>query len=176
MDDRLKRLSKTLAYVLRHQPDSIGIELDAAGWIDSADLMLALSNAGHQISAADLDQIISGGDKQRYELSEGRIRAAQGHSVPIELGLEAQAPPEVLFHGTVGRFLSSIRTEGLLPGDRTHVHLSADVETANAVGQRRGKPIVLEIAAGQMQSDGHKFWLATNGVWLVDHVPPQYLK
>jgi putative RNA 2'-phosphotransferase len=175
MDDRLTRLSKTLAYVLRHQPDAIGIELDSAGWVDAQILLSAMVGAGHVIDEADLERIVVGGDKQRYELRSGRIRAAQGHSVDVELGLDPTVPPDVLYHGTVERFLERIRQEGLRSRGRTHVHLSADVQTARAVGERRGAAVILEIDSGRMHADGHVFLQASNGVWLVGLVPPAYL-
>jgi putative RNA 2'-phosphotransferase len=80
-----------------------------------------------------------------------------------------------LFHGTVGRFLASIRRQGLLKGNRQHVHLSEEPETARQVGARRGKPLVLTINAAQMHRSGHAFFRSANGVWLVDHVPPEFI-
>lgn len=174
-NDRLKRLSKTLAWVLRHRPDGIGIELDPAGWVDVSVLLAAMVAAGHTIDEADLEQVVATNDKKRYELVDGRIRAAQGHSVAVDLGLEAMVPPDVLYHGTVERFLDAIDQDGLQPGTRTHVHLSADTATARAVGQRRGRPVVLEVDAARMHADGFVFRRASNGVWLVDQVPPRYL-
>ena len=175
MDERLTRLSKTLAYVLRHRPDAVGIELDSAGWVDIAVLIGSMTEAGHPIVEADIDRIVTGSTKRRYEVRAGRIRAAQGHSVDVELGLEPSVPPGVLYHGTVARFLEAIRTEGLRPGERTHVHLSADASSARQVGERRGAPVVLKIDAKWMHADGHVFLLASNGVWLVGHVPPRYI-
>ena len=138
MDDRLTRLSKTLAYVLRHRPDSIGIELDSAGWADVEDLLVALKAAGHVIDEGDLEDIRLVSDKRRYEIRDGRIRAAQGHSIPVDLGLAGSVPPEDLFHGTVERFLPSIRRQGLVSGDRSHVHLSADRSPAEVVVRGTG--------------------------------------
>ncbi|MCN0181224.1 RNA 2'-phosphotransferase [Salinispora arenicola] len=175
MDDLLTRLGKALAYVLRHRPDAVGLQLDSAGWVEIPALLSAMADAGHTIGEADLDRIVAGSDKKRYEVRAGRIRAAQGHSVRVELGLEPTIPPAVLYHGTVARFLEAIRREGLRPGERTHVHLSADASTARQVGERRGAPVVLEIEAKRMYADGHSFLLAANGVWLVAHVPPDYL-
>jgi probable RNA 2'-phosphotransferase len=43
------------------------------------------------------------------------------------------------------------------------------------VGQRHGKPLVLRIAAGEMQRDGHVFYQSDNGVWLTEHVPLAYI-
>lgn len=59
-------------------------------------------------------------------------------------------------------------------GSRTHVHLSADQETATAVGARRGRPVVLVVDSAAMSAGGHKFFQAANGVWLTLHVPPAF--
>jgi len=170
-----KGLSKTLAYVLRHRPDSIGIHLDPGGWVDVSVLVDALVRAGHDVDRGAIEHVVATSDKRRYELVGDRLRAAQGHSITVDLGLAPAVPPDVLFHGTVERFLASIVEQGLLPRSRQHVHLSADVATATEVGNRRGKPIVLTVAAGRMRADGWPFRVAANGVWLVSSVPPAYL-
>ena len=112
-------------------------------------------------------------DKQRFSFDDtgDLIRANQGHSVEVDLNLEVRTPPEVLFHGTVERFLASIKAEGLKKGKRHHVHLSEDVETARRVGARRGKPVILRVAAGRMHAEAIIFFRSTNGVWLTDSVP-----
>lgn len=124
-----------------------------------------------------LEKVVADNDKQRFSFSDDgqKIRANQGHSVQVDLKLEPQTPPDILYHGNVERFLESIRQEGLIPGSRQHVHLSADTKTATAVGSRRGKPIILEIAAAQMHRDGYHFFISQNGVWLTDKVPPEYI-
>jgi putative RNA 2'-phosphotransferase len=71
--------------------------------------------------------------------------------------------------------LPGIRKLGLVRGRRHHVHLSPDHDTAVAVGWRRGVPVVLRIDAAGMHAAGHVFYRAANGVWLTDHVPPQYV-
>lgn len=116
-------------------------------------------------------------DKRRFAFSDDgrRIRANQGHSVAVELGHEPCAPPKMLYHGTVERFLASIRSEGLRRGARHHVHLSASREAALRVGQRRGRPVVLGVRAEEMAAAGFAFFRTPNDVWLVDHVPPQFL-
>ena len=126
---------------------------------------------------AVLEEIVATSDKKRFTLSEDgkRIRAAQGHSVEVALGIEPVVPPETLYHGTATRFLEPIRAEGLKPGSRQQVHLSADEVTAHAVGTRHGKPAILRVAAGDMHRAGHAFYRADNGVWLTDAVPPQFL-
>ena len=121
--------------------------------------------------------VIEAGDKPRFQLSTDgrRIRARYGHSVPVDLGHDPQLPPETLYHGTVAAALEAIAADGLQPRSRQQVHLSEDVHTARQVGARRGRPIVLEVAAGRMAADGHRFTRAADGIWLVDHVPPAYL-
>ncbi|MGA8116071.1 MAG: RNA 2'-phosphotransferase [Actinocatenispora sp.] len=173
MDDI--RASKKLAQVLRHAPDSVGVTLDEAGWVPVDELLAALSAHGWVISAEQLQRVVASSDKQRYALRDGRIRANQGHSVPVRLGLEPVPPPAELFHGTVAGVLADIRAQGLLPRSRHHVHLSSDRETATKVGARRGRPVILTVAAGRMADDGHRFYRSDNGVWLADHVPSRYL-
>jgi putative RNA 2'-phosphotransferase len=169
--------SKFLAGVLRHNPGKIGVTLDAAGWVDVDVLLAALERRGRRIGRARLDFVVEHNGKKRFEYDESgaRIRASQGHSVPVDLGYEPQDPPETLYHGTATRSLDSIFAEGLLPGRRHHVHLSMDLETAVKVGSRHGKPVVLVVAAARMRADGRAFFRSTNGVWLTEHVAPEYL-
>lgn len=168
-------LSRRLSYVLRHRPGSVGIHLDPAGWVEVEVLLAALSDDGRAVTRADLEAVMTEIPKQRFEVRAGMIRATHGHSVDVDLGLKAQTPPTTLHHGTVRRFLAAIRAEGLRPGARQHVHLSPDVATAREVGSRRGRPVVLEVAAGTLHADGHRFHRAADGVWLTDAVPPGYL-
>ena len=171
------RVSRWMSLVLRHKPGDFGVELDAAGWARVDDLLAAAARAGIQLNRASLAAVVAGSDKQRFALSDDGelIRANQGHSVDVDLGLEPSEPPAVLFHGTATRSLDSIRREGLLPGTRQQVHLAADEGTAVVVGARHGRPAVLRVDAARMHADGHAFTRAENGVWLVDAVPPEYL-
>ena len=174
----MKRTSKFLSLVLRHQPDRIGICLDEAGWVDVDVLLEAMARHGKPISREMLEEVVRTNDNKRFSFSEDgkQIRANQGHSVHVDLGYKSAEPPEILLHGTPTRFLESIRQEGLKKMDRHHVHLSPDTGTARAVGARRGRPLVFRILAGRMQRDGHRFFLTANGVWLTDRVPPEYLE
>ncbi|MCB1043908.1 MAG: RNA 2'-phosphotransferase [Acidobacteria bacterium] len=170
------KTSKYLSYVLRHQPESIGLDLDAHGWADVTELLARSVSSG--LTRAALDRVVANNDKKRFEYSPDglKIRASQGHSVNIDLSYEARTPPEILFHGTVDRFLDAIRNSGLMKMKRHHVHLSADMDTAQSVGDRRGKHVVLRVRAAEMDADGHSFFLSTNGVWLTEHVPPEYIE
>ena len=177
MDKTVVRFSKFLSLVLRHDPGQIGLTLDSGGWVDVTTLLAAANQAGFKITPAQLAEVVAQNDKQRFRFSEDgtRIRANQGHSVTVELGLTPQAPPDVLYHGTATRFLTAIQQEGLKPGSRQQVHLAADEATASKVGARHGKPVVLIVNSAQMAADGYAFYRADNGVWLTDKVPPVYL-
>jgi putative RNA 2'-phosphotransferase len=172
-----KQISKFLSYVLRHAPETIGLTLDANGWADVEELLAKADKTGRHIDLATLRAVVAQNDKQRFTLSEDdrRIRAAQGHSIPVDLALTPSEPPPLLYHGTATRHLDAILAEGLRPGRRQQVHLSRDPETARKVGGRHGKPAVLTVDAAAMRREGHQFFRADNGVWLTDSVPAQYL-
>ncbi|WBB91635.1 RNA 2'-phosphotransferase [Verrucosispora sp. WMMC514] len=175
MTGRLTAASRFLAYVLRHRPDVVELTLDEGGWVEVDVLLAALARHGRPVSRQVLAELVAGTDKRRFELRAGRIRAAQGHSIRVDLRLDPVAPPSLLYHGTVARYLPGIRAEGLRPRGRTHVHLSVDRETAATVGARRGVPVVLSIDAAGMHRHGFVFYRAVNGVWLTDHVPPGWI-
>jgi putative RNA 2'-phosphotransferase len=163
--------------VLRHAPQRIGLTLDQAGWADVDELLAAAARAGTPLDRETLERVVRENDKQRFALSPDgrRIRASQGHSVPVELGLAPATPPEVLYHGTATRFVESIRRSGLHAGRRTHVHLSSDEATALGVGRRHGTPVALRVASGDMHRAGHEFVQSANGVWLTRAVPPEHI-
>jgi putative RNA 2'-phosphotransferase len=174
---RATRISKYLSLVLRHDPGVAGITLDAEGWVDVEELLAGAARNGFSFTRAELEEVVRTSDKQRFALSGDaqRIRANQGHSVSVDLGLHPETPPAVLYHGTIERFVASILADGLDKQARQYVHLSSDIATATRVGSRRGRPIILKIAAAHMHSAGFRFFCSANGVWLTDQVPPQYI-
>ncbi|AKA21818.1 RNA 2'-phosphotransferase [Pseudomonas chlororaphis] len=175
---RLDDTSKFLSYVLRHEPQAIGLELDSEGWARIDALIDGAAREGRQLTPELIAEVVASNDKKRFALSadQQRIRAVQGHSsASVNLQLAEKLPPAVLYHGTASRFMASIDEKGLIPGSRHHVHLSQDMATAEAVGQRYGKVVILKVAAQDMQAQGFKFYQAENGVWLTDHVPVDFL-
>ena len=173
MKDHTKH-SKFLSLVLRHRPEKIGLTLDENGWAKVEDLLEKLP---FQLEFEALKIIVDTSDKKRFAFSDDlkRIRANQGHSVKVDLQLIAIQPPEILYHGTPAQNIPSIRGQGLHKAKRHHVHLSADVETAARVGNRRGKAVVLQINAGEMERAGYKFYISNNKVWLTESVPSKYI-
>lgn len=178
MNKPLIEASKFLSYVLRHRPDSIGLALDREGWADITALIAGATHAGTPLDRTTVEQVVATSDKRRFAISNDglRIRAVQGHSTEnVAIAFREKVPPEVLYHGTATRLLDSILKEGLRSGERQYVHLSGDAQTAIAVGQRYGRPVVLRIEALLMHQQGFKFFQAENGVWLTEQVPNSFL-
>lgn len=174
-DKEIKKWSKLLSFILRHAPDTIDIKLDNEGWANVDELLKNLPIRG--IDREWLDEIIAKNNKKRFAYNEDatKIRACQGHSLDVKLDYKKIEPPEFLYHGTALSNLDSIIIRGICRQTRTHVHLSTDYATALSVGQRHGRAVVLRIKAKDMHADGIDFYISDNGVWLVDHVPPQYI-
>lgn len=178
-DKQKKNTSKFISLILRHKPETIGITLDEHGWADVDDLIAGINRQeGHVLDRDLLEEIVRTDEKQRYSFNEDHslIRANQGHSIPVDVELEEKTPPDVLWHGTGEKYVSSIDVQGLNPRSRLYVHLSSDIETAKKVGNRHGRPVIYEVNCAAMIKDGYRFFLSANQVWLTKEVPTQYLK
>jgi putative RNA 2'-phosphotransferase len=171
-------VSKFLSKYLRHAPEELGLTLEPGGWVAVDDLLAGCDRANFPVTHEELQEVVAKNDKQRFSFDESglKIRANQGHSTEVDLQLEPVTPPDVLYHGTSTDKVEVLLREGARRMKRHHVHLSATVETARKVGDRHGKPVVLRVDAAGMSRAGILFYCSTNGVWLVDEVPPQYLQ
>lgn len=174
---QMTRLSKFLSLVLRHKPSLLGLKLDKNGWVLIDDLIPKAKAAKINLTRELLMEVVNKNDKERFAVNEDvtRIRANQGHSIDVDLGLQPVNPPRILYHGTAARFVDSIRKSGLNSGNRRYVHLSPDWQTAIKVGQRHGKPVVLQIDAEAMNRSGLHFFISKNGVWLTQSVPSKFI-
>lgn len=173
-----ENMGRFISLILRHHPETIGIQLDSYGWVDVDELIHGINVSGRYIDMEMLERIVQNNNKKRYSFSDDKtkIRANQGHSVKVDVGMQKMVPPNELYHGTADRFLDSIKEKGILKMSRQYVHLSADVETATMVGKRHGKPIILVIDTKQMVETGYTFWLSDNGVWQSEDIPWRYVK
>lgn len=169
-------IGKYIALILRHKPEVIGISLDEHGWANVQELIKGIGKK-YDFDMQKLEEIVKSDNKQRYSFNENKtlIRANQGHSVPVDVELEKKMPPDVLYHGTAVKYVDAIDEQGLISKSRLYVHLSADRDTATAVGKRHGKPVIYKVLAGKMQKAGYDFFLSANGVWLTKSVPVEYL-
>lgn len=175
--DALTRTSRYISMILRHHPEKAGVTLDQHGWADVDALIEGVSQT-HPLTRELLEEIVRTDEKQRYSFNEDgtKIRANQGHSIPVDVELTRKEPPEYLFHGTGEKYVESIDRQGLLPKGRLYVHLSSDTETAEKVGARHGKPVIYRVASGKMAREGFEFFLSANHVWLIRLVPAEYLE
>ena len=169
----MKKISKFLSFILRHNPESINLKLDSNGWANIDELILKSKEI--KLTRTLIDEVVNQNDKQRFIIEDDKIRANQGHSINIDLNLKAITPPDILYHGTATRFLTSIMEKGLNKQKRQHVHLSKDMITAKKVGQRHGKVVILEINSKKMFENNFKFFVSENGVWLTDNVPIKFI-
>jgi putative RNA 2'-phosphotransferase len=179
MDERrLRHVSKYLSKHLRHTPERLGLTLAPGGWADVEELLAACNRDGMRLSRAELELVVARNNKQRFafDTSGTLIRANQGHSIPIDLGLELQVPPPHLYHGTASASVPAILRHGLRKMARHHVHLSADLTTARTVGRRHGQPAIFEVDTAAMDRQGYHFFQSANRVWLTEHVPPAFLR
>jgi putative RNA 2'-phosphotransferase len=177
-NSRLVKISKYLSKHLRHEPERIGLKLAPGGWVSVDQLLTACKNHSFPINPAELKEVVANNDKKRFsfDATGSLIRANQGHSVEVDLQLEAVVPPDVLYHGTGHGAVEAILREGVHKMSRHHVHLSTDIITAKKVGTRHGRPVVFTVDAAAMHEEGYTFYCSDNGVWLVDNVPPEYLR
>ena len=171
------KTSKYIARILRHKPEMAGITLDEHGWADVAELIAGVSQK-FPLDRALLETIVATDEKQRYSFNgdHSKIRANQGHSIPVDVELKRANPPAILYHGTADKYIDAIRQQGLIPKTRLYVHLSKDIPTAVSVGKRHGNPVILSVDAKGMTNDGYEFFISVNGVWLTRQVPVRYLK
>lgn len=172
-EEELISKGKYLSFILRHGREEYEQGLiDSHGWMSIDDLA---SMKGYTREL--IEEIVNTNNKARYEYNEDKtkIRARQGHSIPVDVELKEVRPPDRLFHGTADKFLDNIFKEGLKPQSRLYVHLSYDKETALTVGRRHGKPVILSVDARRMYDDGVKFYISNNGVWLTEFVDKKYI-
>ena len=171
--DKISLGSKKLSWLLRHGAPSEGIAMDAAGWVSIEDVLRSV-----RLSRAELDEVVRENNKSRLELASGRIRACQGHSrqgMPVTLeALEAswQLHDEhaSIWHGTHPGAAGGIGREGILPGERTHVHLAEGMNSQ--VGKRANVGIMIEVSPSKLLAEGLRVFRSSNGVLLCRNVPP----
>lgn len=178
INDNMKdyiQIGKKITYLLRHNPEDL--VMDKNGYVSVTSLLSKVA-----ITQEELNHIVDTNDKKRlaYSPDKTMIRASQGHSIKVDVQLKVIRPPRVLYHGTSPDSYDKIlRSKGLSKMRRLHVHLTDNKDTAYKVGKRYSKyeePIILEIDAAAMHTDGFKFYKSENDVWLTDNVPLKYIK
>ncbi len=150
--------------------------MDERGAVDLdelAEAVRARSGLEH-VTGADIERLVADRQSQRFQISEGRIRARYGHSFDRPIRYEPSEPPPELYHGTTAEAAETILAEGLEPGQRQYVHLSPDVPAAREVGRRRAsEPVILRIDTVGCMKAGGRFYEAAPTVWLSGQIPPE---
>lgn len=175
----LENLGKFISLILRHKPETIGLELDKNGYLPVSSLIENVNTySSFELDREKLDDLVLNNSKKRYEYNEDetKIRARQGHSLSVDVDLMEKEPPSFLYHGTAERFLPDILKQGIVKKSRQFVHLSETKEVAKTVGSRHGKALVLTIEAQKLFQAGQKFYLSRNDVWLTNDIRPDYIK
>ncbi|QUC19430.1 uncharacterized protein UV8b_03671 [Ustilaginoidea virens] len=181
-------ISKALSRLLRHQAENAGINLDKEGFapLDKVLQWGPLKALG--VSVEEVEAIVETNAKKRFALkpiAQGDpaspasylIRANQGHSLQVDpaslfrsiaLG-DADFPARVL-HGTYFAFWDDIvRSGGLKPMTRGHIHCSEKTLEEGAVSGMRGDAeILVEIDIQASLEEGAAWWRSENGVILTD--------
>lgn len=168
------RVSKLMAYILRHSPEEFGLRPDMEGFVPLRGLVKALKTAYPDVREEFVRGIVENDPKGRYEIRGDKIRARYGHSYPVFLNHGEDTESRFLYHGTPRRNLPSILKEGLKPMRRQYVHLSASKTEALETGRRHGRDVVLLIIdADCLRRKGLKIYRAGKNVRIVERVPPE---
>ncbi|TFF90129.1 MAG: RNA 2'-phosphotransferase [Promethearchaeota archaeon] len=172
------RISKFLAYVLRHHPQRFNIELDAEGYTS---LKMIANLVDKRFPDLNIDKnvilkMIAASEKRRFEISGDKIRAFYGHSLNRKIRMQKiEHIPDRLYHGTNACAFRKIEKEGIKRKSRQYVHLSESIETAYSVGKRRTEnPIILVIDSKRASKDGIQFY-KSGDMYLADFIPPEYI-
>jgi len=76
MNRRLTKISKYMSFILRHHPETIGLELDAERWASVEELVTKANSSGKSITLEQVQQVVEQNEQKIFDLSEdgSRIR------------------------------------------------------------------------------------------------------
>lgn len=169
------QISKLLSLMLRHRPDEFGLEMDSYGFVDLQAVLEALQKKDAALTVEAIESVVYDGEKQRFEIVDGKIRARYGHSFHIELGVESSEPPEFLYKGVDPNSTQAVISEGLHPKDREYLHLSFDADVAEQLSSRPGKRgAVICIDAQRAYQAGVPFYDCGPTI-LTENLPAEFL-
>lgn len=181
MNEReLNRVGKIMAGILRHFPDSFGLELDEDGWVNVQAMIDGIRDQKedlHWLKDHHIYGIVFTDPKGRYEIDNNRVRATYAHSLDLDIELPTDDIPDTLYFPVAEEELDIVLERGIEPGDRAKVHLSLDYDAAMEAGKHRSdNPIILEVNAKGVIEDGTVIGHAATTVFTCDHVDPKFLK
>ncbi len=172
----IERITRSLAFMLRHQPEKFDLELDSHGFAELDDVVRALNERlGEPVEDEDVQEAVRSGDRPRYEIQGTRVRALYGHSIPVEPGPSSK-PPEVLYVAVPEQEVERARRFGLRGGRRRFLHLGNTREDALESGRRAARDYtVLLIRALDAWEEGISFY-DRRSLWLAEEIPTHLIE
>lgn len=170
-----ERISRFLTYLLRHQPKEYPLVFDRRGFVDWGDIIELVQDRFYDATEEQIEAVVLGAEKKRFELEEGKVRATYGHSFPVDLGREAAQPPERLYYGAARDLAQSTLKNGLMPRDRQYVHLSVTAAEAESVARRHDPtPAIIVVDVRSAQGEGIRFY-ESGPLFLAESIPAKFL-
>ncbi|KXB00403.1 hypothetical protein AKJ42_00915 [candidate division MSBL1 archaeon SCGC-AAA261C02] len=167
------KISKYLAYLLRHNPS--GMKISREGFVSLEELLGKLRKRWPNLSEKDLQRLVKEDSKGRYEIKGREIRARYGHSIDVNPTLP-EAKVDKLYHGTTYEASQKILEEGLKSKGRQKIHLSASIEDAVEVGKRRtSNPVVLAVNVKGARRAGIRVEKASDKVFVAHRIPSRFI-
>ena len=184
------RLSKSLAWLLRHNAESEGFTFLEGGYLPVEEVLKHRRFAGFTL--ADVEEVVRDNDKQRFAVTVGEdgrllIRANQGHSISnVSVDMEEITSPDEatkVIHGTNFKAWNEIKKKGLSRMKRNHIHFAAGEPGSEGVisGMRGSAQVYIYIDLHRAMADGLKFFRSSNNVILSPGdesgvITPEYFK
>ena len=171
-----ERISRFLTYLLRHRPKEYPLVVDNRGFADWRDVVELVQERYYDVTEAQIEAVVNGSEKKRFELLDGKVRATYGHSFTVELGEPADNPPPKLYFGAARDLAQSMLRSGLKPRDRQYVHLSVNREEAESVARRHDPaPALIEIDVEAARREGVRFF-SSGPLYLAEFIPAKFLQ
>lgn len=148
---------------------------DKRGFVEWPDVVELVQERFYDVTEEQIEAVVSGSEKERFQLVDGKVRATYGHSFPVDLGGEAAQPPAQLFHGSARDLAHSMLRSGLKPRDRQYVHLSLTAEEAESVARRHDPAPAIIIVDAQAAHDEGIVFYKSGPLFLVENVPAKFL-
>ena len=173
---QIEQITRSLAYMLRHKPEEFDLELDRFGAAEVSEVVQALNERlGEPIEEEDLMDAVHSGDRLRYDIKDGRIRALYGHSIQVDPG-ESCKPPELLYVGLGSRDADRAERYGLRAGRRAFLHLARAHEDALETGRFQARSYtVVTVYALDAWEQGINFY-DRGTLYLADPIPTDFLE
>lgn len=176
------RLSRTLAYLLRHAAPAEGLGADAEGWFFVEDVAAAASRAIRRpVGVDDVTLTVTRFGGARFELFSGRIRVtavvAATASAVAPPAPPAASCPDILYHATVRSRVGQLSGRGaLVAAGGGPIHLVRSEGHAWRVAWRQwDDPHVLFVDAARARREGVQFTRTRAGQFYARSIPVRHV-